>query len=330
MTTYDNEHNLFFQTSLAFSWAVRAAATLRLADLIASGVTHLEELAAQANVDADALRRLLRYLISRGVFAEPAPGNYILTGTALLLQDTHPQRLRAWLDQEGVGGKIDLAWSGLLESIHTGKPAYPNQHGRSFWEDLAANPTLRTSFNSLLAGHVQASEAGDALVAGYDWRGIRHVVDVGGGSGKLLAAILQANPTIYGTLIDVPDTVRSTRETFVSTGLSDRCEVIAGSFFEPLPSGGDIYLLSFILHDWDDHEARAILRRCAQAAGRSGRVLIREGVSGGDSDLLMLVVLGGRERTPEEFSELVKSSGMTLRSTERLASGHLLMECVAQ
>jgi hypothetical protein len=330
MTTYDNEHNLFFQISLAFSWAVRAAATLRLADLIASGVTHLEELAARANVDADALRRLLRFLTSRGVFAEPAPGNYILTDTALLLQDTHPQRLRAWLDQEGVGGKIDSAWSGLLASVHTGKPAYPNQHGCSFWEDLAANPTLRASFNSLLAGHAQASEAGDALVAGYDWKGVHHVVDVGGGSGKLLAAILQANPTIYGTLIDVPDTVRSTRETLAGAGLSDRCEVIAGSFFDPLPPGGDIYLLSFILHDWDDHEARAILRRCAQAAGRSGRVLIREGVGGGDSDLLMLVVLGGRERTPEEFSELVTSSGMILRSTQHLASGHLLMECVAQ
>jgi len=330
MTTYDNQQNLFLQTSLAFSWAVRAAATLRLADMIGSGVTRLEELAEQAHVDADALRRLLRYLIGRGVFAESAPGNYTLTDTALFLQDTHPQRLRAWLDQEGVGGKMDLAWSGLLESVHTGRPAYSHQHGRSFWEDLAANPPLRASFNALLAGHVQAAEAGHALVAGYEWQGVRRVVDVGGGSGTLLAAILHANPTMHGTLLDVPDTVRSTRETLASAGLSERCEVIAGSFFDPLPPGGDIYLLSFILHDWDDHDARAILRRCAQAAGTSGRVLIREGIGGGDSDLLMLVVLGGRERTPQEFSELATSSGMILRSTKYLASGHLLMECIVQ
>lgn len=330
MTTYDNGRNLFLQTSLAFSWAVRAAATLRLADLIDSGVTHLEELAERAHVNADALRRLLRYLIGRGVFAESAPGTYILTDTALFLQESHPQRLRAWLDQEGAGGKMDLTWSSLLESVQTGKPAYPNQHGCSFWEDLAANPTLRASFNALLAGHVQAAEAGDALVAGYDWQGVRRVVDVGGGSGALLAAILQANPSIYGTLLDVPDTAHSTRETLVRAGLAERCEVLAGSFFAPLPAGGDVYLLSFILHDWDDHDARAILRRCAQAAGPSGRVLIREGVGGGDSDLLMLVVLGGRERTPQEFSELATSSGMTLRSTKQLASGHLLMECVVQ
>lgn len=330
------EPDLSNQTDLVFPWALRVAATLRLADRIASGVTHLQELAVHAGVNADALGRLLRYLISYEVFAEPAPGLFTLTDAARFLQESHPLRLRAWLDQEGAGGRMDGAWNGLLQAVRTGEAAYPSLYGCTFWEDLAAHPHLEASFNELMVN--RPSRVDDAFIAEYDWAGVRHVVDVGGGSGRLLAALLRAHPAMRGTLVDLPGTVSAAREAFSSSELAGRCEIIAGSFFDPLPSGGDVYLLSFILHDWSDREALAILRRCAQAAGTSGRVLIRENLVGTDNDqplvrgqdLLMLVLFGGRERTLEAFAELANTSGMTLQSTRCLSTNLFLLECIVQ
>lgn len=328
--------SLLAQTDLAFPWAIRAAATLRLADLIARGVTHLQELAAEAGGNADALKRLLRYLIKRKVFAEPAPGVFALTDTARLLLEDHPQQLRTWFDQEGVGGRMDALWAGLLDAVRTGEAVYPHLHDHTFWEDMAANPALRTSFNTLMA--VQASAGGDALVTNYNWAGVRHVIDIGGGTGKLLTSILKAHPSMRGTLLDEPATALLACETLLASGLADRCNVVAGSFFDPLPAGGDVYVLSYILHDWGDQEALMILRRCAEAAGPSGRVLIREGVIDRvgaqhfvtQQDLFMLLLLGGRERTLEEFSELARASGMALKSARHLSSGQMVLECTAR
>lgn len=327
---------LLAQTDLAFPWAIRVAATLRLADLIARGVVHLQELAAESGVNADALKRLLRYLIKRKMFAEPAPGVFALTDTARLLLEDHPQQLRTWFDQEGVGGRMDALWAGLLDAVRTGEAAYPQLHGRTFWEDLADNPDLSTSFNTLMAG--QASAGGDALVTDYNWAGVHHVIDIGGGTGKLLTSILKAHPSMRGTLLDEPATALQARKALLDSGLADRCNVIAGSFFDPLPAGGDVYVLSYILHDWGDQEALMILRRCAEAAGPSGRVLLREWVIDRvgaqhfvtQQDLFMLLLLGGRERTLEEFSELARASDMILKSARHLSSGQMLLECAAR
>ncbi len=328
--------SLLAQTDLAFPWAIRVAATLRLADLIARGVIHLQELADESGVNADALKRLMRYLIKRKVFAEPAPGVFALTDTARLLLEDHPQQLRAWFDQEGVGGRMDALWAGLLDAVRTGEAAYPQLHGRTFWEDLAGNPDLSTSFNTLMAG--QASAGGDALVTDYDWAGVHHVIDIGGGTGKLISSILSAHLSMRGTLLDESATALSAYEALLANGLADRCNVIAGSCFDPLPAGGDVYVLSYILHDWGDQEALMILRRCAEAAGPSGRVLIREGVLDRigaqhfvtQQDLFMLLLLGGRERTLDEFDELTRAAGLILKSTRHLSSGQMLLECVTQ
>lgn len=334
MASSDNAlPGLLAQVDLAFPWAMRVAATLRLADLIARGTTDVQELAVEAGVNADALKRLLRYLVRRNVFAESAPGVFALTDTARLLLEDHPQQLRTWLDQEGVGGRMDALWAGLLDAMRTGEAVYPHLYGSPFWEDMAAHPALSRSFNKLMAA--QASVGGDALVTAYNWTGVRHTIDIGGGTGKLLTSILKAHPSMRGTLLDEAATAHLARETLLASGLADRCSVVAGSFFDPLPAGGDVYILSYILHDWGDQEARMILRRCAEAAGPSGRVLIREGVIGRvgaqhfvtQQDLFMLLLLGGRERTLEEFSELASSSGLKLESARHLSSGQMLLEC---
>ncbi len=188
-------------TGLAAPWAVRVAATLRLADLITDDGTHLDDLAAPAGADRDALGRLLRFLAARGVFVETAPGVFALTEAARMLREDRPARLRRWLDLNGAGGAMDRAYSGLLDTVRTGAPAYPKVAGRDFWEDLAADPHLAASFGSLMEAH--SSELADDVVAGYPWDQVSLLVDVGGGSGALLARILSAHPQLRRILVDL-------------------------------------------------------------------------------------------------------------------------------
>jgi hypothetical protein len=322
-------------TSLAAPWAVRVAATLRLADLIIDEGTRLDDLASEAGADRDALGRLLRFLAARGVFVETAPGLFALTDAACLLRDDHPARLRRWFDLDGAGGAMDRAYSGLLDTVRTGAPAYPKVAGREFWEDLAAVPHLASSFGSLMEAH--SSEMADDVVTGYPWDQISLVVDVGGGSGALLARLLSAHPHLRGILVDLvaasPEAVAMLEEARVE----DRCESQVIDFFGPLPVGADVYLLRNIIHDWSDERASAILRRCADAAGASGRVLVVERVVTMDGDqqeltgmdLRMLVLFGGRERALEEFNALAEAAGLRPLASRPTTSSYWLLEYVA-
>lgn len=324
--------NLARLTDLISPYAIRVAATLRLADIMAEGVSDSDELAARAGVNADALGRLLHYLACRGVFRETKPGKFALTETARLLDESHPAGVRAWLDLDGFGGRMDMAFAGLLQAVRTGEPVWSEVFGRPFWDDLDSNPNLSASFDSLMGTH--SPQFAD-MVAGYDWSVHHHVVDVGGGTGALLTEILRAHPTVRGTLVDLPATASRATETFASAGLDNRCTVYAQSFFDPLPAGGDVYVLRSVLHDWNDHDATEILRRCAEAAGREGRVLVESHTASdgnlemtAEMDLRMLVLVGGRERTLAEFRKLVAAAGMTVQSTRRTPLGVSLMECV--
>jgi SAM-dependent methyltransferase len=315
-------------------YAVRVAATLRLADLIAAGASRLDALADAARVDSAALRRLMRYLACRGVFREVEPDAYALTDPARLLLDGHSLGLRAWLDVEGVAGRMDLAVTGLLGSIRTGDAAYPSVLGRPFWDDLAAEPARAQQFDRLMDGH--SEWFAQAVVDSYDWSSAAHVVDVGGGTGTLLARILRADARLRGTLVELPATVATAEARFASAGVADRCRVVAGSFFEPLPRGGDLYVLANIVHDWSDREAVAILRRAAEAAGTAGRVLVVErALDEGDAeemtgmDLRMLVVFGSRERTLGELRELAAGARLAVEAVHRTRVGYLLIECVS-
>ncbi|QBD77280.1 hypothetical protein EPA93_15280 [Ktedonosporobacter rubrisoli] len=323
------------QAELALPWAIRVAATLRLADFIAGGVTHLEDLASRAQVHPGALGMLLRYLSASGIFTERAPEHFELTHAARMLLDDHPQHLREQLDQEGVGGNMDRVWIGLLDSIRTGQAAYRAIYGCTFWEALSTNASLSAWFHPLMIR--LSTEDADALVKSYDWTRVGHIVDVGGGMGSVLAALLHAYPALSGTLIELPETAARAQATFADRGLLERCSIVGKSFFEPLPPGKDIYLLSCVLFNWDDAPAIEILRRCAQAIGPQGRVLILEPLSGQEpiprpvtaEELLTLVLLGGQIRSLETYANLAHCADLEICSAHRLTSGNTLIECAA-
>ncbi|MGP3632773.1 methyltransferase [Streptomyces sp. 24-1644] len=304
---------LWSMANLGTPMAVRVAATLRIADHIVAGTHTARELAEAVDAHEDALDRLLRYLTVRGLLERDGSGRYTLTPLGRPLCEDHPAGVRAWFDMEGAG-RGELSFVDLLHSVRTGKAAFPLRYGRSFWEDLAADPDRAESFNRLLGEDV-ATRA-PAVVAGFDWASAGSVVDVGGGDGSLLTALLTAYPTLRGTVLDLPDAVQRAKESFAASGLDGRANAVPGSFFEPLPPGAGAYVLSLVLHDWDDQSCVAILRRCAQAAGTTGSVFVIESIgSAGDTprtgmDLRMLCVYGAKERGVDAFSALAAEAGL--------------------
>jgi len=315
--------------------ALRVAATLRLADHIVAGTTKLDDLAGAAGADPDTLGRLLRFLTCRGIFAEPEPGHYALTPTAGWLCADHPSRLREFLDLDSVGGLLDLAvCGGLLATVRTGQAGYAQVFGRPFWDDLADKPDLAASFTALMTA--VSLRLGPEAARGYDWTAVRTVVDVGGGAGYLVSEVLRANPDATGTLVDLPGTGPAALANLAAAGVADRCAFAGQSFFDELPAGADVYVLSHVLHDWDDEHAVAVLRRCAQAlAGRpDSRVLVVERVIAEDEhrpltteyDLRMAVIFGGaRERTYPEFVALAAAAGLAPGEVRNTPSQHWLM-----
>jgi hypothetical protein len=305
---------LWAMAHLGTPMAIRVAATLRVADHISAGLDRAPQIAAAAGADEDALERLLRYLAVRGVFSRDESGGYGLTEIGELLRGDHPAGLRAALDIEGVG-RSELAFAQLLHSVRTGEAAFPQQFGRTFWQDLAADPTRREGFTSWL-GNVPSRSP--EILSGYDWGSLGRLVDVGGGSGSMMVALLSCYPQLRGTIVDLAENTADARKALATAGLSDRGDVVAGDFFDPLPAGAGGYLLSLIIHDWADKPAREILRRCAEAAGTSGAVLVVEKVGAdGDSphtgmDLRMLALYGGKERRLAELTALADGAGLAV------------------
>jgi hypothetical protein len=314
--------------------ALRVAATLRLADFMPDDGTGdgavLGDLAERAGADPEALTRMLRHLVQHGVFTEPRPGQFAANQAAALLRTGQPGAV--WLNLDGFGGRMDLAFTGLAHTVRTGEPAWEQVFGQPFWAYLDANPAISASFDATMA-----VDAGSAPVAdGYDWTTVRHVADIGGGTGTLIAEVLRRNPQLRGTLADLPETAARARQYLAGLGLDGRCEVVGQSFFDPLPPGPDVYLLNRVIHDWDDAAATAILRRCAEAAGRSGRVLVVEshGTADGDTaafaemNLRMLVLAGGRERTIDGYSALAAGAGLQVTAVHDITERHMIIECV--
>jgi hypothetical protein len=214
--------------------------------------------------------------------------------------------------------------------VRTGEPAWEQVFGQPFWAYLDANPAISASFDATMA-----VDTGDAAVAdGYDWTAVRHVADIGGGTGTLIAEVLRRNPGLRGTLADLPETAARARRYLAGLGLDGRCDVVGQSFFDPLPAGADVYLLSRIIHDWDDAAATAILRRCAEAAGGDGRVLMIESAAAGDPagfaemNLRMLVLSAGRERTVEDYAALADGAGLRVAAVHDLTDRQVIIECV--
>jgi 2,7-dihydroxy-5-methyl-1-naphthoate 7-O-methyltransferase len=312
---------------LSTPWCVHVVATLRIADHIAAGKTEIGQLATAAGADRDSLHRVLRHLVSKGLFEEPARGRFALNDAArALLEDP----IRLGLDLDGIGGRMAHAWGTLLSAVRTGKSAYHEAFGRGFWEDLEAHPEIAASFDALmgLAGHGVPDP--HVLVDPADWKSVRTVVDVGGGTGALLAEVLRAQPHVRGTLVDLPGPVARSGEVFQAAGVADRVSAVAQSFFDPLPGGADVYILKSVLQDWPDREATAILRRCAEAARPSGRVVIFTGAGPGEEaspELLMLVLVGGKARTLDELRKMARQASLEVRAVGRQTSGRVIVEC---
>lgn len=321
-------------------WALRVAATLRLADLTAGEPAGAPELAERCGADPGALERLLRYLAVRGVFEATEDGRYRLTELGAPLRTDVPGSRRPWWDLNGMGARMDLSFSAMLHSVRTGRPGYPEVHGKPFWQDLADDPGLARSFDDLMSWH---GSWFDEIDQGYDWSRAARVTDVGGGAGTLLARLMRDRPGLRGTLVELPATLKAAEDLLGAAGVRERCELVQGDFFDALPAGADVYVLSNVLHDWDHGNALRILRRCGQAAADSAaagapgsRVLIADRLveEGANArlvtmlDLRMLVTVGGEERTLEQLTRLVEEAGLQVTSrTPRPAAGMVLLEC---
>lgn len=304
--------DLFELSDLCTPWCIHVVATLRIANRMESGISDIDALSSAANADRESLERVLRHLVSKGVFEESTPGQFILNDGARPLLD---EAALLGLDLDGIGGRMAHAWGTLLKAVRTGKPAYRDVFGKDWWDDLDANPKIAESFDALMGpGH--GTPDPDVLLNIDDWEKVRTVVDVGGGTGSLLAEVLRAHPNVRGTLIDLPRTVANSHQVFEVAGVADRATAIGQSFFDPLPAGADLYLLKSVLGDWPDAEARMILHRVAEAAKPNGRIVIVNGVTAddvADPDLLMLVLVGGKHRTLKEFRGLARDAGLEVQ-----------------
>jgi 2,7-dihydroxy-5-methyl-1-naphthoate 7-O-methyltransferase len=323
-----DEVDIWGLIDLCTPWCVHVVATLRIADHVAAGINQIDDLAAASGADSDSLHRVLRHLVGKGVFAEEAPGRFALNEPARVLLES---AMGAGLDLNGIGGRMAHAWSSLLIAVRTGGPAYHTVFGQPFWEDLHAHPDVAASFDALMGPAGHGTPDPEVLPNG-DWESVRTVVDVGGGTGSLLAEILRARPALRGTLVDLSATVARAGEIFQAAGVSDRVTTVGQSFFDPLPAGADLYLLKNLLADWPDREAIDLLSRCAEAARPGGRVVILGGVSPEDNRtpdpaLLMMVLVGGKERGLAEFRNLARAAGLAVQATGRQPSGRFVVEC---
>ena len=302
---------------------ITIAAQLGLADHLADGPKRADELAALVQADAPTLYRLLRALASVGVFAEVESGGFALTPLGDCLRTGASNGMRSWALLEGEAFCQHL-YGDLLWSVQTGGVTFDHTYGMGFYQYLAQSPDTARLFSEAMAEFAALST--DAVAADYDFSPFRQIVDVGGGQGVLLATILSRYPQVHGVLFELASVIERVRPSIEAAGLADRCELVAGDFFVSVPQGADAYILQRILHGFDDERSVRILHSCCHAMTPSSRVLIIQQVMpppgaeaasetlfhGVMSDLNMLAVGGGRERTEAEYRALLEAAGLRL------------------
>ncbi|HKY30301.1 MAG TPA: methyltransferase [Pyrinomonadaceae bacterium] len=320
--------NVAMMQMISGFWISRAIcvfAQLGLADQMKDGPRSTVELSALSGTHEPSLRRLLRALATIGVLDEDTDGRFALTALSETLRTDVPGSLCSTAISE-LGGENYAAWGDLLHSIKTGEVAFDHVFGLSLWESLQRNPEDARIFNDSMTQ--AAPETNEAILANYDFSGIKKIVDVGGGHGALVTSLLLEYPEMEGIVFDTPSVIEGARSYIDAAALSDRCQAVGGDFFTSVPAGADAYILKWIIHDWNDERALAILKNCRKAIsdndGRAisndSRLLLMEMVIpegnephfGKFVDLNMMVITGGRERSEEEFRQLLEQSGLRL------------------
>jgi SAM-dependent methyltransferase len=308
-------------TSFMPARVVHAAAELGLADLLAAGANTAAGLARETSAHAPSLHRLLRALASLGLVEETEPGLFALTPLGGQLRRDVPGSQRNLALMFG-SERAWRCWGALLDCIRTGEAAMQHVYGMGSFEYLAAHPAAAVVFNAAMAEITR--EVARAVAAAYDFTRFRRIVDVGGGNGTLLAAILAAAPELRGIVFDLPAGNAEAARLLAAAGLAPRAEVVAGDFFQAVPEGADAYILKSVIHDWDDEESVAILKSCRKAIAAGGRLLLVERVMPERMnaspvhqrmamlDMNMLALPGGRERTEAEYRALFAAAGFKL------------------
>ena len=299
------------------SRSVYVIGKLGIPDLLQTGPKTAEELAAVTNTDAHSLFRILRALVSVGVLKSAEGGRFAQTPLSETLVTDAPGSLR-WFAISELGQEHYPAWGNLMHSVKTGEIAFDNFFGVDVWKYFQQNPEDAAVFNNSMSNMTAA--VNDALTSLYDFSQFGKIVDVGGGHGGLITAILQKNPEVKGVLFDAPQVIEGARPKLEAAGLAQRCETVAGDFFKSVPAGGDAYVMKWIIHDWDDEKSITILRNCRSRMRANGRLILVDCVVPESDephfskfiDLNMLVMTGGKERTAKEFEQLLNAAGFRL------------------
>src|SRR5581483_5604456 len=295
--------------------AVNAAVQLNIPDLLISGPMTVDELAQNCGAHAPTLYRLLRALASIGVFGEDGQRRFHLTDTSQMLRSDVPHTMRSLILLCHTPVQW-TAWGNFVQSIRTGENSFQHLYKQTYWAYLDEHPDEQKLCYEALS-HLSAGEI-EAIFDAYDFAPYRLIVDVAGGWGKLLTLILQAHHESRGILFDLPFVTEKASEQIQTTEIGGRCQVEAGDMFVSVPNGGDLYILKTVIHDWDDAHVLTLLRNCRAAMRPGARLLIIEQVlmpknmpdNGKFLDLFLLAVIGGQERTADEFQYLVEEAGL--------------------
>jgi hypothetical protein len=330
--TDDQSRMEFFKQMFGGSWITQGiwvAAELGIADLLTNGPRTVEELAEKTHTHGNALHRVLRALASVGVFAEDDHGRFSLTPLADLLRTDGSTSQRPFAMM--MGAEFHGAWGELLHSVRTGEPGFEKKFGMPFFRYMTEHPHRHSIYDSAM-GNFGKAECKSVLDA-YDFSAFGAVVDVGGGSGMFLTAMLNQYPALHGVLFDLPAVADRARSNILGSDLSGRCRIEGGDFLTSVPAGADAYVMQHIIHDWQDDVAITILRNCREAMNGAGRILVIEMVIppanepffGKWLDLMMLLI-GGCERTQEEYSRLFWEAGLKLNRVIPTASEVSILE----
>ena len=328
------EQNL--QRLLTGTWISQmlyAAAKLGVADHLTGEPMSAEDLAAAVGVQAEPLYRLLRALASEGVFEEDEHRRFSLTPMADLLRSDAAASKQAMAIM--LGEEHHTAWGQIIYSLQTGKPAFDHIYGKPVFGYLAEHPEAARNFDAAMTA-VHGSETAQMLAA-YDFSGCQTLADIGGGNGSLITMVLQRYAKLNGILYDLDHVVARAKPRLAAAGVADRCQVVAGNFFDSVPAGADLYLMRHIIHDWDEARCVQILKHCRAVLPAGGKLLLIEAVIppgnepsfGKLIDINMLVMPGGKERTAEEYKSLYAAAGFKLSRIVPTAGAMSLIEGVA-